>query len=104
MANLTVIATTAIPDHVRGALSRWLTEPMPGLYVGTLSAKVRDELWKTVSVSVGDGAAVLAFPDNNEQRFTLRTAGQRRREPVDFDGLTLIAFNPMEVDNKTITS
>ncbi|MFC9457110.1 type I-E CRISPR-associated endoribonuclease Cas2e [Streptomyces sp. NPDC056983] len=104
MANLTVIATTAIPDHVRGALSRWLTEPMPGLYVGTLSAKVRDELWKTVSVSVGDGAAVLAFPDNNEQRFMLRTAGQRRREPVDFDGLTLIAFNPMEVDNKTITS
>ncbi|MCX5085647.1 type I-E CRISPR-associated endoribonuclease Cas2e [Streptomyces sp. NBC_00401] len=104
MANLTVIATTAIPDHVRGALSRWLTEPMPGLYVGTLSAKVRDELWKTVSVSVGDGAAVLVFPDNNEQRFTLRTAGQRRREPVDFDGLTLIAFNPMEVDNKTITS
>jgi CRISPR-associated protein Cas2 len=40
-----VIATTAVPDHVRGALSRWLIEPAPGLYVGTVSARVRDELW-----------------------------------------------------------
>ncbi|NBM19848.1 type I-E CRISPR-associated endoribonuclease Cas2e [Streptomyces sp. GC420] len=103
MATMTVIATTAVPDHVRGALSRWLTEPMPGLYVGTLSARVREELWSAVSASVADGAAVLMHPDNSEQRYAVRTAGQRRREPVDFDGLTLIAFNPMEVDNKMAT-
>ncbi|MFI7342969.1 type I-E CRISPR-associated endoribonuclease Cas2e [Streptomyces sp. NPDC050085] len=100
---MTVIATTAIPDNVRGALSRWLTEPMPGLYVGTLSAKVRDELWGVVAKSVGDGAAVLAFPDSSEQRFAIRTAGQRRRAPIDFDGLTLIAFNPTETDIETVT-
>jgi CRISPR-associated protein Cas2 len=87
-----VISATAIPDHLRGALSRWLLEVTPELYVGSVSAKVRDELWDSVATSTADGSAVLAHPANNEQGFTLRTAGSRRREPVDFDGLTLIAF------------
>lgn len=102
MANLTVINMTAVPDHVRGALSRWMLEPAPGLYVGTLSAKVREELWSVVAASVGDGAAVLIHPADNEQRFSLRTAGERRRTSVDFDGLTLIALNPAEPDNETV--
>ncbi|MBO8202703.1 type I-E CRISPR-associated endoribonuclease Cas2 [Streptomyces smyrnaeus] len=97
MPSMTVLSTTAIPDHVRGALTRWMTEPAPGLYVGTLSARVRDELWRVVSASVGSGAAVLVHPDANEQGYTLHTAGERRRTPVDFDGLTLVAFRPEEL-------
>ncbi|WP_406691494.1 type I-E CRISPR-associated endoribonuclease Cas2e [Saccharopolyspora sp. ID03-671] len=95
MPNLVVIHTTAIPDYLRGALSRWLTEPAPGLYVGSISARVRDHLWQQVTNAVGDGAAVCVHPDDNEQRYTVKTAGQRRRHPIDFDGLQLIAFtNP----------
>jgi CRISPR-associated protein Cas2 len=94
MPSLTVLATTAVPDHVRGALTRWMTEPTPGLYVGTLSARVRDELWTVIAASVSDGAAVLIHPAPNEQGYTLRTAGERRRIPVDFDGLTLVALRP----------
>lgn len=99
MASMTVIATTAVPDHVRGALSRWMIETMPGLYVGTLSARARDELWKSVSATIADGAAVLIHPQASEQGFTLATAGTRRRVPVDLDGLTLVAMNPLEVHN-----
>ncbi len=94
MPSMTVLYTTAVPDHVRGALTRWLTEPAPGLYIGTLSARVRDELWKVVSASIGPGAAVLVHPDSNEQGYALRTAGERRRTPWDFDGMTLVAFRP----------
>ncbi|GAA1590089.1 hypothetical protein GCM10009678_85560 [Actinomadura kijaniata] len=100
MATMTVIATTAIPDHLRGALTRWMLEPMPGLYVGTLSARVRTELWSAITASIGDGVAVLLHPTDNEQGFVLHTAGQRRRSPIDFDGLTLIALNPVEQDNE----
>ncbi|MDG4827693.1 type I-E CRISPR-associated endoribonuclease Cas2e [Solwaraspora sp. WMMD1047] len=102
MASMVVLSTTAVPDHLRGALSRWMIEITPGMFVGTLSAKVRDELWATAAAVVGDGAAVLIHPDNTEQGYSIRTAGQRRRRPVDFDGLTLIAMNPMEPAN-TIT-
>jgi CRISPR-associated protein Cas2 len=87
-----VIAATAIPDHLRGALSRWLLEVTPELYVGSVSAKVRDELWSSVADSTAAGTAVLAHPADNEQGFTLRTAGTQRREPIDFEGLTLISF------------
>ena len=103
MANLTIISTTAVPERVRGTLSRWMLEPAPGLYVGTLSARVREELWKVVSASVGDGAAVLIYPADTEQHFAIRTAGKRRRTPVDVEGLTLIALNPAEADDELVT-
>lgn len=94
MANLVVISTTAVPDHVRGALTRWMVEPTPGFYVGTLSARVRDELWQAVSGSVADGAATCVYPHaDREQRFVIRTAGRRRRTVIDLDGLQLIQFH-----------
>ena len=61
--------------------------------MGTVSARVRDELWASVAACADDGTAVLAHPDDNEQGFTLRTAGAQRREPIDFEGLTLIGFS-----------
>ncbi|MDX3247101.1 type I-E CRISPR-associated endoribonuclease Cas2e [Streptomyces sp. ME18-1-4] len=90
MPSMLVIATTAVPDHLRGALSRWTTEVVPGIFVGTVSARVRDQLWDNVTDVVGDGAAVLIHPAPTEQGYALRTAGTRRRVPMDFDGLTLI--------------
>ncbi|GIH26180.1 hypothetical protein Aph01nite_44900 [Acrocarpospora phusangensis] len=94
MASMIVISTTAVPDHVRGALTRWLIEPSPGLYVGTVSARVRDQLWAAVTGCVADGAATCLHPADNEQGFIIRTAGQRRRQVTDFDGLQLVRFLP----------
>lgn len=93
MATMTLISLTAVPDHLRGALTRWLLEVTPELYIGTVSARVREELWSSITATVEDGTAVLAYPSDNEQGFTLRTAGEHRRSPIDFDGLTLISFN-----------
>lgn len=92
MPNLVVISTTAVPDYVRGSLSRWLTEPAPGLYVGSISARVRDELWNQVCDAVGEGSAVCIHPADNEQRYTITTTGEQRRRVLDFDGLTLIGM------------
>ncbi|MEU5270393.1 type I-E CRISPR-associated endoribonuclease Cas2e [Streptomyces hygroscopicus] len=90
MTSMLVIATTAVPDHLRGALSRWTSEVVPGIFVGSVSARVRDELWHAVTQTVDNGAAVLVHPAPTEQGYTIRTAGTRRRIPEDFDGLTLI--------------
>lgn len=90
MPSMIVIATTAVPDQLRGALSRWTSEVVPGIFVGSVSARVRDELWHTVTEVVGNGAALLVHPAPTEQGYAIRTAGARRRVPVDFDGLTLI--------------
>ncbi|WP_190201681.1 type I-E CRISPR-associated endoribonuclease Cas2e [Streptomyces djakartensis] len=90
MPSMVVIATTAVPDHLRGALSRWTSEVVPGIFVGSVSARVRDQLWQAVTEVVGNGAAILIHPTDTEQGYAIRTAGTRRRIPVDFDGLTLI--------------
>lgn len=99
MASMVVISTTAVPPHVRGSLSRWMIEPKAGLYIGTMTARVRDRLWELVSDSVGDGAAVCAHPADNEQGFVVKTAGERRRHVVDFDGLQLIRFVGVEPED-----
>lgn len=96
MANLVVIETAAVPDHVRGALSRWMIEPKAGCYVGTLSARVREELWEVLTASLGEGSAVCIHPADNEQRFLVRTAGPQRREVMEHEGLQLIRMNPEE--------
>ncbi|MGW0771768.1 type I-E CRISPR-associated endoribonuclease Cas2e [Streptomyces sp. NPDC002676] len=92
MTSMITISVTAVPDHVRGALTRWLLEVTPQLYVGTVSTRVRDELWQAVSACVGDGVGVLIHPADNEQGFKVQTAGHQRRQTIDFDGLTLISF------------
>ncbi len=93
---MVVIATAAVPEHVRGALTRWMIEPKAGLYVGTLSARVREELWEVVEASLGEGSAVCIHPTDTEQRFLVRTAGPQRREVMDYEGLQLIQMNPEE--------
>jgi CRISPR-associated protein Cas2 len=85
MPSMLVIATTAVPDHLRGALSRWTSEVVPGIFVGTVSACVRDQLWHAVTETVGNGAAVLVHPAPTEQGYAIRTAGTRRRVPIDFE-------------------
>lgn len=94
---MVVIATAAVPDRVRGALTRWMIEPKAGLYVGTLSARVREELWEVVEESLGEGSAVCIHPADNEQRFLVRTAGPQRREVVDYEGMQLVQMNPEEL-------
>ena len=103
MATMVVIKTTEVPDHVRGALTRWLTEPAPGLYVGTTSARVREELWKIVAASVGNGHAVCIHPADNEQQYSIRTAGERRRLVFDSDGLQLVRFTAQDPEATSTT-
>lgn len=93
MALMIALSVSAVPAHLRGSLTRWLLEVTPQLYVGTVSAKVRDELWASVVACGDNGVAFLAYPAANEQGFELRMTGTQHRRPVDLDGLTLIAFN-----------
>lgn len=41
---------------------------------------------------------MLAWIAPTDQSFDFRTAGRNRREPVDFDGLRLLAFRQREQD------
>lgn len=99
-----VMATTAIADGTRGALTRWMLEPAPGVYVGTLTARVRDELWSGLCESIDDqeGWAVLVHGSAAEQRFSIRTHGEGARRPRTIDGLTLIGWPVVAREEMTL--
>lgn len=89
---MTVIILEAVPPGLRGLLTRWMVEPAPGVFVGTVSARVRDLLWSQVRLRTRDGYATIAYRAQTEQGFRLDTYGAPRREVIDFDGLQLVRF------------
>ena len=88
---MTVIILIAAPEGLRGHLTRWMVEINAGVFVGNPSRRIRDRLWDLLAARIGDGQAVLVEAANNEQGWTVRTAGRDRWQPVDLDGLILSA-------------
>ena len=85
-----VMILESVPPGARGELSRWLIEPFPGVFVGRVSAMVRDRLWKKCCKSCKDGGVVQIWSTNNEQHFQMRMHGETRRSIVEHEGLHLI--------------
>ena len=94
-----VIVTENVPPRLRGRLGVWLVEIRAGVYVGNPSARLRDFIWQQVEEGLEDGNAAMAWNTNSESGYDFKTLGENRREPVDFDGLRLVAFLPQKERN-----
>lgn len=84
-----VVTLTDCPPALRGDLSKWLMEINTGVYVGQVSARVRDELWDRIVAHIRHGRATMVFEAANEQKMDFRIHNSSW-EIVDFDGLKLI--------------
>ena len=84
-----VVSLTNCPPRLRGDLTRWLMELNTGVYVGNVSARVRDELWQRICEHVRDGRATMVFSTNNEQGMDFRVHNTTWI-PTDFDGVQLM--------------
>lgn len=87
---MTVIVLERVPVSVRGELTRWMLEIHSGVFVGRLSAMVRDLLWEQVCDQLRDGAGFLVYHTNNEQGFALRSCGPTDRRLIEVEGLFLV--------------
>ncbi|MBW1991751.1 MAG: type I-E CRISPR-associated endoribonuclease Cas2 [Deltaproteobacteria bacterium] len=85
-----VLILERVPPGLRGELTRWLLEPQAGVFVGRVSALVRDLLWDKVCRESRGGGCLLIHTANQEQGFALRIWGEPRRRVEDFEGLFLI--------------
>ncbi|WP_329065602.1 type I-E CRISPR-associated endoribonuclease Cas2e [Amycolatopsis sp. NBC_01480] len=86
---MTVIVLTAVPPGLRGHLTRWLLEISPGVYVGFVSARVRELIWDRIVEYMADGRALMVYATQGEQRLEFQVHGHDWT-PVDFDGITLM--------------
>lgn len=87
-----VLISPAIPDHLRGYLSRFLMEPRPNIFVGNCSSTVATRLWDRAIDACGAGSLTLIQSSPSaEQGFEMRFHGDRSPLPYDLDGLTLLS-------------
>lgn len=85
-----VMVLEAVPPALRGSLTRWLLEIRPHVYVGSVSARVRDRLWERATKTCREGSVVMIYTSRSEQGFDIRTHGDASYRPRDFEGLLLI--------------
>jgi len=96
-----VIVVENSPPRLRGRLALWLAEVRAGVYVGVYATRTRERIWNEVIELIGDGSAVIAWTAPTDSGFSFAAVGPNRRVPVDFDGLTLVCFNPPEEQPET---
>ncbi len=87
-----VMVLERVPVSLRGELTRWMIEPKSGVFVGRLSAMVRDRLWELACNRMGEGAGLLIYATNTEQGYAIRSWGSTSRLIRDFEGLSLVTI------------
>jgi CRISPR-associated protein Cas2 len=87
---LTVIVVERATPGLRGQLTRWMLEVRAGVFVGTLSTRVRQKLWKLVCVRNRHGGSLLLYRSAGEQGFMVQAHGDTSRSVIDNEGLLLI--------------
>ncbi|PKO05835.1 MAG: type I-E CRISPR-associated endoribonuclease Cas2 [Chloroflexi bacterium HGW-Chloroflexi-3] len=87
---MVVMILEKVPTSLRGELSRWLIEPRTGMFVGHVSARVRDKLWEKCSNNKSMGGIIQIWTTNTEQHFQMRMIGNTSRWIVEEEGLQLV--------------
>lgn len=94
-----VVALSSCSPSLRGDLTKWMIEISTNVYVGRMSARVRDHLWDRIVKSSKTGKAVMVFGKDNEQHFDFRVHNSDWK-PIDLDGLVLM-LRPLPISKKS---
>lgn len=87
---MVIILLERVTPSLRGELTRWLLELKAGVFVGKVSAMVRERLWGRVCSRMANGGGFLVHSADNEQGFEVRFYGNPSRTIRDFEGIQLV--------------
>jgi CRISPR-associated protein Cas2 len=88
-----------VPPGLRGELTRWLLELRAGVFVGTVSASVREKLWERVQRDLKGGGAIMVRTSDSEQGFRIIMCGYTDRLVEDHEGLSLVRIPSKEEES-----
>lgn len=92
---MTLIIVERATAALRGQLTRWMLEVQAGVFVGTLSARVREKLWELTKLRIRKGGTLLVYRAQNEQGFVVESHGDTSRTVFENEGLLLVR-RPLE--------
>lgn len=95
-----VITLTKVPPSLRGSLTLWCQEIQTGVYVGNVTARIRDRLWERIIRDIGSGQATMTYNAQNELGYQFRTT-RDNQEVKDFERIPLLVrLNKVEAPRK----
>jgi CRISPR-associated protein Cas2 len=96
---LTVIIVERATPGLRGQLTRWFLEVRAGVFVGTVTTRVREKLWELTKARSRNAGALLIYRARTEQGFSFESHGDTSRSIFDNEGLLLVR-RPIEKSPK----
>lgn len=87
---MVVMILERVQPGLRGELTRWFLEPKACVFVGRVSAMVRDRLWDKACKQAREGGCLMIYRSDNEQGFKILSWGKTARSVEDFEGLFLV--------------
>ena len=88
---MVIFITEKMPEKLRGELTRWMIEVKAGVFIGNISAVVRDALWNKIKTGKEQGSALLIHSYDTEQGFNIELSGEPKRSIIDLEGIFLIS-------------
>jgi CRISPR-associated protein Cas2 len=86
-----VMVLEAVPVGLRGELTRWMTPVASTVFVGNVSAEVREALWALALARCGSGQVVQVWSARGEPGYDLRLHNGRNSRVVQLEGVPAIA-------------
>jgi CRISPR-associated protein Cas2 len=83
---MVVVFLERVTPGLRGLLTRWFLEPQAGVFVGDVSALVRERVWEETCKRMRSGGGMLIYSTNNEQGFDVRYWGHDEPASSGFRG------------------
>lgn len=87
---MVILILERVSPSLRGELSRWFLEPKAGVFVGRVSAMVRDKVWEKACGQAKGGGCLMIHSSDNEQGYRIRSWGETSRSIEDFESLFLV--------------
>ena len=95
-----VMILEKLPRKWRGALSRWLIELRPGMFLGNPSQRIRDELWRQITERPPLGYVLQLWSSRHPQGYDYRQYGDSKRMLTDFEELGLVTIRKQTKKNR----
>ena len=87
---MVAIIMESVPVGLRGELTRWMLELKSGVFLGTLSARVREKLWQKICSESRGGPCIIVWSAQCEQGYKMEFWGAPSRVPTFWEGLQLL--------------
>ena len=97
---MTVLIASDTPPAIRGMLKRWVVEPKPNVFVGTVNRRTRDKVLEYVKRNAEGMNLLIITSEPNCQGYKIERWGEPDRRDLILSGLWLVAEDWADADNR----